>query len=101
MSYEENVNLRSQSKSADELSTELRELKVVCQESLHYAQELQKRAHNKGVKSWSYGSGEKIWLNSKYIKTKCNQKLDTKFFGPFRVLYPIRKQTYKLELPKK
>ena len=27
--------------------------------------------------------------------------LEAKFFGLFRVLYPVRKQTYKLELPKK
>ena len=69
--------------------------------SQHYTQELQKRAHNKGVKPQSYASGKKIWLNSKYIKTKRNQKSKAKFFGPFRVLYPVEKQTYKLELPKK
>ena len=50
MSYEEDVNPRSQSKSADELSTKLRELMIVCQENLHHAQELQKRANDKGVK---------------------------------------------------
>ena len=40
-------------------------------------------------------------MNSKYIKTKCNQKLEAKFFGPFRVLQLVGKQAYKLELPKK
>ena len=50
MSYEEDVNPRSHSKSADKLLAELRELMIVCQKSLHHAQELQKRAHNKGVK---------------------------------------------------
>ena len=101
MSYEEKVGPRSKSKSADKLLVELRELMIVCQENLYYAQELQKRAHNKGVKSRSYAFGDKIWLNSKYIKTKRNWKLEAKFFGSFRVLYPVRKQTYKLELPRK
>ena len=40
-------------------------------------------------------------MNSKYIKTKHNQKLKAKFFEPFRVLYPVGKQVYKLGLPKK
>ena len=101
MSYKEKVDPRSKSKSADKLSAELRELMFVCRENLHHAQELQKRAHDKGVKPKSYAPGDKVWLNSKYIKTKRNRKLEAKFFGPFRVLHPIGKQAYKLELPKK
>ena len=83
MLYKEDVNSRSQSKSADELSAELRELMIVCRKNLHHVQKLQKRAHNKGVKPWSYAPGKKVWSNSKYIKTKCNRKLEAKFFGPF------------------
>ena len=101
MSYKEEVDFCFKLKSADKLSAELRELMFVCQENLHYAQELKKRVHNKGVKPRSYALSDKIWLNSKYIKTKHNYKLKAKFFGPFRVLYLARKQTYKLELPKK
>ena len=101
MSYKEDVNPRSQSKLADKLSAELRELMIVCRENLYHAQEFQKQAHDKGVKPQSYAPGEKIWLNSRYIKTKCNRKLEAKFFGPFRVLHPVGKQAYKLELPKK
>ena len=101
MLYEEDVDPRSQSKSADKLSAELRELMIVCQENLHYAQELQKQGYNKGVKPRSYAPGDKVWLNSKYIKTKRNQKLEAMFFGPFRMLHPVGKQAYKLELLKK
>ena len=101
MSYKEEVDPRSKSKSAHKLSAELRELMIVCRENLHHAQELQKRAHDKGVKPRSYAPGDKVWLNSKYIKTKQNQKLEAKFFGPFRVLHPVEKQAYKLELPRK
>ena len=101
MFYEEDVNSRFKFKSADELSAELRELMIVCQENLHYAQEFQKQAHNKGVKLRSYASGDKVWLNSKYIKSKHNRKLEAKFFGSFRVLHPVGKQVYKLELLRK
>ena len=101
MSYEEDVDPRSQSKLADKLSAELRDLMIVCRKNLHHVQELQKQAHDKGVKPRSYTSGEKVWLNSKYIKTKRNRKLEAKFFGPFRVFHPVGKQAYKLELPKK
>ena len=99
--YEEDVDLHSQFKSAEELSAELREPIIICQENLHHAQELQKRAHNKGVKHQSYTHGKKLWLNSNYIKTKRNQNLEAKFFGLFQVLHPVSKQAYKLELPRK
>ena len=74
---------------------ELRELMNVCRQNLLHAQNFQKQTHNKGVKPWSYSPREKVWLNSKYIKTKCNQKLEAKFFGPFPVLHLVGKQAYK------
>ena len=46
---------------------------TICWENLYHAQELQKRAHNKDVKLRSYTHSDKVWLNSKYIKTKWNQ----------------------------
>ena len=101
VSYEEDLDPRSKSRTAEELSSELRELMIVCQQNLHHAQELQKRAHNKGVKPQSYASDDKVWLISKHLKTKQNRKLKAKFLGPFQVLHLVGKQTYKLELPKK
>ena len=101
VSYEEDVNPRSKFKAAKELTKELRNLMAVCRENLQHAQELQKRAYDKGTKPRSFAPGEKVWLNSKYIKTKCNRKLKAKFFGPFRVLHPVGSQAYKLELPKR
>ncbi len=91
-SYKEDVDSRSQSKSADELATELRELMAVCRENLQHAQELQKQYHNKHAKPRSYAPSNKVWLNSEYIKTKWNRKLEAKFFGPFWVLHPVYKQ---------
>ena len=100
MLYKEDVDSRSQFKSADELSAELRELMIVCRENLYHAQKLQKQAQDKRIKPQSYVFDEKVWLNSKYIKTKRNRKLEAKFFGSFQVLHPIKKQVYKLELSK-
>ena len=101
VSYEKDLNPRSQSKTIEELSSELWEFMTVCQQNLYYAQELQKQAHNKFVKPRSYASGDKVWLSSNHLKTKRNCKLEAKFLGPFQVLHPISKQAYKLELPKK
>ena len=89
ISYEEDIDPHSRSKAADELTEELRNLMAACRKNLQHAQELQKRAHNKGIKPRSYALGKKVWLNSKYIKTKRNRKLEAKFFGPFRVLHPV------------
>ena len=99
--FEEDTNPHSWLKIADNLLAKLRELMTICQQNLYHAQKLQKRAHNKGVKPKSYAPGNKIWLNSKYIKIKQKRKLEAKFFGPFRVLHLIGKQAYKLKLPKK
>ena len=100
VSYEEDVDPRSRSKAADELTEKLRNLIAVCRETLQHAQKLQKRAHDKGTKLRSYAFSEKVWLNSKYIKTKRNQKLKAKFFGPFQVLHSVGSQAYKLKPPK-
>ena len=100
-SYKKDINPRSKSKSADELANELQELMIVYRENLEHAQELQKQYHNKHAKPRSYAPGEKVWLNSKYIKIKQNCKLEAKFFRPFRSLRLVGKQAYKLKLPKK
>ena len=42
---------------------------IVCQKNLHHVPKFQKQAHNKGVKLKNHTFGNKIWLNSKYIKT--------------------------------
>ena len=101
ISYKEDLNLHSKSKIAKELSFELQNLMAVCQQNLYHAQELQKRAHNKGVKPQNYALGNKVWLSNKHLRTKRNCKLEAKFLGPFWVLHPVGKQAYKLELPKK
>ena len=85
----------------EELFFEFPKLMPVCQQNIHHIQKLQKQGHNKGVKPQSYAPGEKVWLNSKFFKTKRNGKLESMFLSLFQVLYQISKQTYKLKLPKK
>ncbi len=97
--FQEDVDLYSKSRSANKLAKELRELIEICCSNLLYTQELQKTAYDKRVKSRSYALGKKVQLNSKYIETKRNKKLESKFFRPFRVFHSVRKQAYKLELP--
>ena len=99
--YKKDLDPCSKSKTAEEIFSELWKLMTVCQQNLHHAQELQKRGHDKGVKPRSYAPGDKVWLSSKYLKTKRNRKLEAKFLGPFQVLHPVGKQAYKLKLPKK
>ena len=101
ISYKKNIDLPFKSKLADKLLSKLWELMLVCCENFHHAQKLQKQANDKSIKLRSYASGDKVWLNSKYIRTKQNQKLEAKFFSLFRVLYPVGKLVYKLKLPKK
>ena len=50
VSFEDNVNPRSKSCSADKQVKELRELMDTCQQNLLHAQEFQKRVYDKGVK---------------------------------------------------
>ena len=68
-------------------------MNICCQNLLHI-QDLQKQAHDKEIKPHSYALSDKIWFNSKHIKTKRNQKLKTKFFGLFQMLNPVEKQEY-------
>lgn len=83
MSYKEDVNFCSKYKLIDELLEELKEIIIVCQENFYYSQEFQKCAYNKNVKCKSYTFNNKVCLNSKYMKTKQNQKLEIKFLKLF------------------
>ena len=58
--FEEDIDPRLRSYFANKLVEELKELMEVCCQNLLHAQELQKRAHNKKVKSCSHTLGKKI-----------------------------------------
>ena len=50
VSYKKDLDPRSKSKIAEELSFKLQNLMAICPQNLYYVQELQKQAHNKSVK---------------------------------------------------
>ena len=100
VSYKNDIDPRSKPKVADKLTKKLRNLMAVYRKNLQHVQKLQKQAHDKGTKPKSYAFSEKVWLNSKYIKTKCNRKLEVKFFRTFQVLHLVGSQAYKLKLLK-
>ena len=68
--YKEDIDPCSKFKSADELLAKLQELMTVYHKNLYHAWELQKQAYNNSVKLKSYFLGDKVWLDSKYIKIK-------------------------------
>ena len=67
-------------------------MKTYCKK-LKHTQNLQKQANDKVMKPKCYTPSNKVWLNSKFIKTKWNQKLEAKFFGLFQVLQLMSKET--------
>ena len=70
MSYKENIDPCSKLKLANKLLNEVQKLILVCHKNFYHAQKLQKQVHNKGTKPKSYALDDRVWLNSKYIKTK-------------------------------
>ncbi len=60
ISFEEDINHCLRSRSTKKLAKEMRELIKSCYQNLFYIQELQKKAHNKRVKSCSYALDKKV-----------------------------------------
>lgn len=68
--YKKNIDLCSKSKSIHDLSIEFWKKITMYKKNLYFTQEHQKQAYNKAIKSKNYVSGNKVSLNSKYIKSK-------------------------------
>ena len=69
---------------------------------LKKAQKTQAKYYNKKHIPRTFKAGDKIYLNSKNIKSMCLfKKLDYKYYGPFKIEKPIKKQVYQLKLPQK
>lgn len=80
VSHKKNVDPRFKLKSAEKLSNKLRELIIVYWKNSHHAKKPQKQTHDNAIKPRSYTTSNKVLLNTKYIQTKQNWKLEAKFF---------------------
>ena len=65
VSYKEDVDPRSRSKTVDQLATELQIFMSMYRENFQHAQELQKCYYNRKTMPKSYVSEDKVWLKSK------------------------------------
>src|SRR5438552_6424324 len=71
------------------------------QECLQRAAEAQVKYYNKSHMAKTYNVGDMVLLSTKNIKlARPSKKLDHRFAGPFRVLDLVRKQVYRLDIPK-
>lgn len=75
----------------------------ICLQNLLNVSELQKRAHNKGVKPWSYAQGKKVWLDRKYInKNKIqSSRPSSLLYSKFFVKWASRHTSFNYESSKK
>ncbi len=99
MSWDEDIDPKSRSQAAVDNAKHLFTLMGVCKDAILTAQQSQAEYANKHRKSRDYKAGDLVWLNTKYLKTKRNRKLEFKNFGPFLITDVIGSQSYRLELP--
>ena len=81
--FENDINPCLKFRFTNKLAKKLKKLIDVYFQNLFHTRDLSKKPHEKRVKSRSYISNKNIWLNSKYIKTKKNKKLENKFLRLF------------------
>ena len=57
--------------------------------------------HDKHMRpSRQYKPGDWVYLDAMNVRTTCaSKKLNAKFHGPFKILLPVGRSSYKLELP--
>ncbi len=101
MSWDEDIDPRSRSKAAVENAKHLFTLMGVCKDAILTAQQSQAEYADKHRKSRDYKVGDSVWLNTKYIRTKRNRKLEFKNFGPFLITDVVGLQSYRLQLPER
>ena len=98
MSYKNNCDLQSKSRTADENPAKLHNLMKELKTNLTELQELQVLYHSKHIKKCSYSPGDSVYLSGKNIKTKKKFNLEHKYLGPFEILEAVGKQAYKIKV---
>jgi hypothetical protein len=86
--------------AVEEFTSRIKKTTEEAQSALRQAAEDMARFHNahRGKKT-TFKVGEKVWLDSRNIKTnRPSKKLDDKWFGPFPIIEVISDNAYKLKL---
>jgi hypothetical protein len=86
--------------AAEEFVKRIKKIREEAQSALQRAAEDMARFHDvhRG-KATSFKVGDKVWLDSRNIKTtRPTKKLDDKWFGPFPIVKVISENAYKLKL---
>lgn len=93
--------LRTQQNLATNFMTQMNELNNYLRENMKVSQAFyEKYANNHRSIPPSYQVGQKVFVNSKNIKTKRpSKKLDWKSLGPFMITKVIGSHSYQLQLP--
>ena len=71
---------------------------VVCKKIMLAAQQSQAEYADEYRKLRDYKVDGYVWLDTKYIRTKRNRKLEFKNFGPFLITDVVDSQSYQLKL---
>jgi hypothetical protein len=88
--------------SADDIVQKMDELNTYLREKLRWVQEQQAtQANNKRTDPPLYKVGDRVWLDSRNIKTdRSMKKFDDKYFGPYPITRIVRNGfAYELDLP--
>jgi hypothetical protein len=90
----------TQIEAAEQFVDRIEKIREEAQSALKQAAEDMARFHNRHRgKQMSLKVGDKVWLESRNIKTKRpTKKLDDKWFGPFPITQVISENAYKLKL---
>ncbi|KAI0991674.1 hypothetical protein K3495_g16513, partial [Podosphaera aphanis] len=95
------ASLRFERSDAENLVQNAKKIEKFLVENIQFhSAEHEIQANKKRTASRNFKAGDLVWLNYKNIKTlRPSKKLDFKKGGPFKIIEPIGKYAFKLEIP--